>query len=128
MDRIIHFRLDLPLQSKPRPRCTRMGRAYNPPVYAEWKNQARDLLVAHWVEFELPTLEHFALELKMYGPGRSDPDNLAGAFLDAGLPCKKTGWRGCWRDDRVTVIHKLSIEWQRSKEQHWDATFTPTSL
>ena len=123
MDGLIQCRLGLPLQSKPRPRCTRLGRAYNPPAYAEWKHQARDLLVAHWVEFELPTLEAFELDLQLYGPGRSDPDNLAGAFLDAGLPDKKTGWRGGWRDDRVTVCKALAIRWHKSKQQHWDATF-----
>ena len=120
MDRVISLRLDLPLQSKPRPRCTRMGRAYNPPEYSEWKAKARDHLMAYWVDMDLPTLELYELELQLHGHGRSDPDNLAGAILDAGLPDKRTGWRGCWRDDRVTCCRRLTVQWEKSAVPHWD--------
>ena len=116
----INLRIELPLMSKARPRCTRGGHAYMPPRYMEWKRQARDQLMGFWVDMDLPTLEQFEFHVKAYGPGRSDPDNLIAAMLDAGLPDKKSDWRGCWRDDRVTVCPKLSFEWIRSRQQFWE--------
>ena len=116
--REIQFTLELPLMSKARPRFGQ-GRSYLPAKYREWKNNARDQLKAIWVEFELDTLEQFEMEVQAYGPGRCDADNLIGALLDSGLPDKKTGWRGAWKDDRVTVIPYLSFRWHRSKEEKW---------
>ena len=116
--REIQFTLELPLMSKARPRFGQ-GRSYLPAKYREWKNNARDQLKAIWVEFELDTLEQFEMEVQAYGPGRCDADNLIGALLDSGLPDKKTGWRGAWKDDRVTVIPYISFRWHRSKEEKW---------
>jgi len=116
--REIQFTLELPLMSKARPRFGQ-GRSYLPAKYREWKNNARDQLKAIWVEFELDTLEQFEMEVEAYGPGRCDADNLIGALLDSGLPDKKTGWRGAWKDDRVTVIPYISFRWHRSKEEKW---------
>ena len=120
----IKLRLDMPLMSKARPRCARGGHAYMPPNYREWKNQARDHLMAHWVDFDLPTLEQFTIHVEAHGPGRHDGDNLIAALLDAGLPDKKTGWRGCWKDDRVTVCPALSFRWCRDRYQFWDITIS----
>lgn len=122
---LIHLRLDLPLMSKARPRCARGGHAYMPPAYREWKDRARDHLMAHWVDFDLPTLEHFHIEVTAHGPGRHDGDNLIAALLDAGLPDKKTGWRGCWKDDRVTVIPYLVFRWERDRQMWWDVLISP---
>lgn len=112
------FRLDLELMSKARPRFGK-GHSYLPAPYRDWKNRARDQLKAVWVEYGLETLENFRLHVEAHGPGRSDADNLIGALLDAGLPDSRTGWRGAWRDDRVTVIPELSFKWVRSREQFW---------
>lgn len=113
------FRLDLPLMSKARPRFGK-GRSYLPAPYREWKNKARRLLRLFWEANDLETLEQFELHVEAHGPGRCDADNLIGSILDAGLPDKKTGFVGCWRDDRVTVIPFISFRWIRSKQQFWD--------
>lgn len=118
MVREIEFRLDLPLKSKARPRFGGK-RAFMPRDYVDWKNQARDHLKQFWVDFDLPTLEQFEMEVEAHGPGRCDADNLLGALLDSGIPDKKTGWAGAWKDDRVTVIPFVSLRWIRSKEQFW---------
>ena len=91
-----------------------------PKDYMEWKNQARDHLKQFWVDFDLPTLEQFECHVEAHGPGRCDADNLIGSLLDSGLPDKKTGWPGAWKDDRVTVIPYLTFRWIRDKEQYWD--------
>lgn len=112
--------LDLPLMSKARPRFGSKGsHAYLPSKYRDWKSQCRDRLKAIWVEFDLPTLDSFELEIEAHGPGRCDADNLLGSILDAGLPDKATGWRGCWRDDRVTVVPSVSLCWIQDKNQYW---------
>lgn len=117
--REIKFRLNMPLKSKARPRLGK-GRAFLPADYREWKNTTRDHLKQYWVDFDLETLSQFELHVEAHGPGRCDADNLIGALLDAGLPDKKTGWRGAWKDDRVTVIPFISFRWIRDKEQYWD--------
>lgn len=119
---LIQLRLDLPLMSKARPRCARGGHAYMPQPYREWKNQARDHLMQHWVDFDLPTLTHFTIDVVAHGPGRHDGDNLIAALLDAGLPDKSTGWRGCWKDDRVTVCPSLAFRWERDRQMWWDVS------
>ena len=123
-----HLRLDLPLMSKARPRCARGGHAYMPPAYMEWKARARDHLMQFWVDMDLPTLQHFEIEVTAHGPGRADGDNLVAAALEAGLPDKKTGWRGCWRDDRVTVCPVIIFRWQRSKRQFWEICVSTDTL
>lgn len=122
------LRLDLPLMSKARPRCAKGGHAYMPPAYMEWKARCRDHLMHYWVDMDLPTLTQMELHVKAYGHGRSDPDNLIAALLDAGLPDKKTGWRGCWRDDRVTVCPVISFQWFKSREQYWEVSVRDCTL
>ena len=115
----IFFRLDLPLMSKARPRLGR-GRAFLPPAYRAWKNQAREELRRIWEERGLETLQGFELRVEAHGPGRCDADNLIGALLDSGLPDKGTGWPGAWKDDRVTVVPFISFRWIRDRAQFWD--------
>ena len=121
MVREINFRIDAPLKSKARPRFGK-GRSYMPKEYMDWKELVREQLKQIWAEQELETLEQFELHVEGHGPGRNDGDNLIAAFMDCGLPCKKTGWPGAWRDDRVTVIPYLSFRWIRDKEQFWDVS------
>ena len=117
--REIKIRLDLPLMSRARPRFGK-GRSYLPASYRQWKQQARQLLRMFWEAHGLETLDQFELHVEAHGPGRCDADNLIGSILDAGLPDKTSGFRGCWRDDRVTVIPVISFRWVRSKQQFWD--------
>ena len=117
----IQFRIDAPLKSKARPRFGK-GRSFMPKDYMEWKELVRGQLKRIWAEQELETLEQFELEVVGHGPGRNDGDNLIAAFMDAGLPDKKTGWAGAWKDDRVTVIPFLSFRWIRDREQFWLVT------
>lgn len=120
----LQLTLPLPLMSKARPRFTRTGRTYLPEAYRAWRHQAQDLLKGHWLAFDLPTVCSGRVALTFYGPARHDLDNLVGAVLDAGLPDKATGWRGCWRDDRVGVFPALQAEWIRSRDQRIDLRIT----
>lgn len=117
----ISFRIDAPLKSKARPRFGK-GHSYMPKDYMEWKELVRSQLKEIWASQGLTTLEQFELEVTGHGPGRNDGDNLIAAFMDCGLPDKKTGWPGAWKDDRVTVIPYLSFRWVRDKEQFWLVT------
>ncbi|ACT65681.1 predicted protein [Cyanophage PSS2] len=117
---MIEVRLDMPLMSKARPRVAR-GRAYMPAPYVNWKKTAQVQLESLWTENDLPTYDKetpIKLSVQAHGPGRCDSDNLLGALLDAGLPVKQ-GWRGCWVDDRVTVIPWVCFEWVKNSEQFW---------
>ena len=119
---MIRFTLALPLMSKARPRAG-MGRVYTPAPYRAWKDRARGELSRIWAEQGLARVEGPArMVIRAYGPGRCDADNLAGALLDAGLPDRKSGWPGVWRDDRVTVFPSLTLEWERSKDERWEVT------
>ena len=120
----IRFRLDLPLMSKARPRFGQ-GRSYLPGPYRKWKDDARRLLRYFWETNGLETLTHFDLHVEAHGPGRCDADNLIGSLLDAGLPDKKSGWAGAWKDDRVTVVPYISFRWIRDKKQFWDVCIQP---
>ena len=116
-----HFRLNMPLMSKARPRFGQ-GRSYLPAKYREWKDAARECLKRIWETNELETLTQFEIHVEAHGPGRFDNDNLIGALLDSGIPDKKSGWAGAWKDDRVTVIPYLSIRWVRDQKQYWDVS------
>lgn len=99
-----------------------------PANYRDWQNIARDQLKALWLDFDLPLILEARFDAVFHGPGRADPDNLLGSVFDAGLPEKAkrtgTGWRGCWRDDRVTVFPRGSWEWSRSPAPRIDICLT----
>lgn len=116
---VILFRLDVPLMSKARPRFGN-GRSYMPSAYREWKDRTRKILRFFWEENNYPTLTNMELHVTAHGPGRADGDNLIGSLLDSGLPDKKTGFAGCWTDDRVTVIPVINFRWIRSKANFYD--------
>lgn len=122
----VSFRLDLPLVSKARPRFGK-GRSYLPAKYREWKLAATTRLKEVWQQLGLNTLNQFELHVEAHGPGRCDADNLIGALLDAGLPDKRSGWPGAWKDDRVTVVPSISFRWVRDREEFWDVSVTVIS-
>lgn len=115
-DYILEVRM--PLFSKARPRMTKSGHAYMPQAYRNAQEEMRRQLRDQW---PYPALEGpIALYIKMYGEGRLDADNAAGAALDAVGPSK--GRPGMiWVDDRVTVIPCMVIEWERAPkaESRW---------
>lgn len=115
----VRFRLDLPLMSKARPRFGQ-GRSYLPAPYRAWKDRARRLLRFFWETSQLPTLTQCEVHVVAHGPGRCDADNLIGALLDSMIPDKRSGFAGCIKDDRVTVVNHISFRWIRSKDQFWD--------
>jgi Holliday junction resolvase RusA-like endonuclease len=95
----------MPLFSKARPRLTRTGHAFMPPAYKLAQAEMRKLIREQW---EYGPLEGpVSLKLIVRGEGRGDTDNIAGAFMDAAQGI-------LWIDDRVSVIPKLSIEWQKA--------------
>lgn len=108
----------MPLFSKARPRLTKTGRAYMPQAYRDAQAEMHRQLREQWPH---PALEGpIALYVKMYGEGKCDPDNAAGALLDAVGPSKgKPGM--LWVDDRVTIIPCLVVEWERAPrtESRW---------
>jgi hypothetical protein len=58
--------------------------------------------------------------MKLYGEGRGDSDNIAGAALDAAGPSKQEPGI-LWEDDRVSVISTLIVEWEKvpKAESKW---------
>lgn len=98
--------------SKARPRLTRSGHAYMPASYKEAQSEMRRQLLEQWKEgpLEGPIL----LDIEVFGEGRGDTDNIAGAFMDSAQGIIFT-------DDRVSVIPKLIIEWHKAskKESRW---------
>ena len=50
-----------------------------------------------------------SLLLRVKGEGRGDTDNIAGAFMDAAQGI-------VFVDDRVNVIPRLAIEWQKASK------------
>jgi len=93
-----------------------------PPEYKQAQRQMREQLLQQWPgePFEGP----LALSLDVYGEGRGDADNIAGAFMDAAGPVKNGVGGILWNDDRVTIIPYLSIKWHKSKktESLWIAS------
>lgn len=99
--------LDYPLFSKARPRMTRNGHTYMPPAYKEAQYAIKEQLRKQW--FQPPLEGPVHLHLIVYGEGRGDTDNIAGAFMDSAHNI-------LFVDDRVTVIPVLSIEWHKARK------------
>jgi Holliday junction resolvase RusA-like endonuclease len=112
------LQVNMPLFSKARPRLTKTGHAFMPAAYRESQAEMRKQIIAQWAE---PPLEGpIALYMKLYGEGRGDSDNIAGAALDAAGPSKKEPGI-LWEDDRVSVISTLIVEWEKvpKAESKW---------
>jgi Holliday junction resolvase RusA-like endonuclease len=104
-----YLELDHPLFSKARPRMTRSGHTYMPAVYKEAQAAIRVQLRDQWGS--RPLIEGpVALHLEVWGEGRGDTDNIAGAFMDSAQGI-------VFADDRVTVIKALSIQWHKARKQ-----------
>ena len=60
-----------------------------------------------------------SLSLDVYGEGRGDADNIAGAFMDAAQGI-------LFVDDRVSIISRLTVKWQKAPktESLWLAGLT----
>ena len=96
-----------PLFSKARPRLTRSGHAYMPAAYKEAQGKMRRQIKEQWTEG--PLEGPISLLLRVKGEGRGDTDNIAGAFMDAAQGI-------VFVDDRVNVIPRLAIEWQKASK------------
>lgn len=96
-----------PLFSKARPRLTRTGHAFMPPAYKLAQAEMRKLIGQQWSKG--PLEGPVSLTLLVKGEGRGDTDNIAGAFMDAAQGI-------LWLDDRVSVIPRLSIEWEKASK------------
>lgn len=96
------------LFSKARPRVTRHG-TFMPKAY---KDNQKELLAKVKEQYDGPPLEGpLRVEMDLYGEGRADIDNVAGALMD-------TANGVLWTDDRVTVISELSVRWTKCKKEH----------
>jgi hypothetical protein len=107
--------LPVNLQPKARPRFLANGRPYTDEVYRAWIKNTRAILAEWWTRPPLQKGELVCLHITFLGPGRSDLDNLAGAVMDAGLPDPMADppWHGCWIDDRVTVLNRIDLRWEK---------------
>lgn len=107
-----HLVIKRPLFSKARPRLTRTGHAFMPPAYKLAQSEMRKQIRQQWDKG--PLEGPISLVIKVKGEGRGDADNIAGAFMDAAQGI-------VWMDDRVSVIPKLSIEWEKAPkaESEW---------
>jgi Holliday junction resolvase RusA-like endonuclease len=83
-----------------------------PPAYKQAQSEMRKQIRQQW--YQGPLEGPIELKILVKGEGRGDTDNIAGAFMD-------TAQGILWLDDRVSVIPKLSIEWQRAPktESEW---------
>ena len=99
--------LNYPLFSKARPRMTKSGHTYMPAAYKEAQHAIREQLKQQW---QMPPLQGpVALHMEVWGEGRGDTDNIAGAFMDS-------AHKIVFEDDRVTVIRALSIRWHKARK------------
>lgn len=99
--------IKMPLFSKARPRMTRSGHTYMASSYREAQAEMRKQISEQW---DRPPLDGpLTVSMDVYGEGRGDLDNIAGAFMDSGHNI-------LWNDDRVSVISELSIKWTKAKK------------
>ena len=97
------------LFSKARPRVTKTGRAFMP---SQYRNNQKELLEKIKEQYDGPPLEGpLRVEIDLYGEGRGDIDNIAGALFD-------TANKVLWTDDRVSIIPEISVRWTKAKKEH----------
>lgn len=102
-----------PLFSKARPRLTRSGHAYMPQTYRDSQAEMKRQITEQWGDRPMLT-GPVHLEMLVRGEGRGDLDNIAGAFMDSGHNI-------LWNEDRVSVIPRLTISWEKAskKDSEW---------
>jgi Holliday junction resolvase RusA-like endonuclease len=76
-----------------------------PAPYKAAQSEMRRQIKEQWTKG--PLEGPISVSIKAYGEGRGDTDNIAGAFLDAAQGI-------IFVDDRVSVIPRLSIEWEKA--------------
>lgn len=92
------------LFSKARPRVTKHG-TFMPVAY---KNNQKELLSKIKEQYNGPPLEGpLRVEMELFGEGRADIDNVAGALFD-------TANGVLWVDDRVSIIPELMVTWKKA--------------
>ena len=102
---MITLEIHHPLFAKARPRVTKTGHAFMPATYR--KNQ-KELLAKVKEQYDGPPLVGpIRVEMELYGEGRADIDNIAGALMD-------TVNKVLWMDDRVTIIPELLVTWKKA--------------
>jgi Holliday junction resolvase RusA-like endonuclease len=98
------YQLTGKITPKARPRLGN-GRAYLPANYRDWKEDAILQLLTQSRLLEPMTRAEVAIAIG--GKQTGDLDNIAGAILDALVQA------GVLLDDRISVVHKLSISHHR---------------
>jgi Holliday junction resolvase RusA-like endonuclease len=84
---------------------TKTAKAYNPPHYTAWKEEAKREFAEQW--FGKPTLNSCHMRIIICGEHHTkDPDNLAGAILDALVQGK------ILKDDKIRNIPDLRITYR----------------
>ena len=106
MDLILTLTIDQPIYSKARPRVTTRG-TFMPKSY---QDKRKAMLEAIKSQYQGPPLEGpLRVEIDVWGEGRSDTDNIAGALFDCANKI-------LWVDDRVKIIPELSVRWCKAKK------------
>jgi Holliday junction resolvase RusA-like endonuclease len=98
------YQLTGKITPKARPRLGQ-GRAYLPQNYRDWKEDAIVQLITQSLPAQPMTRAEVAIAIG--GKQTGDLDNIAGAILDALVQA------GVLLDDRISVVHKLSISHHR---------------
>lgn len=79
---------------------------------AAYKKNQKELLAKVKEQYDGPPLEGpLRVEMELYGEGRADIDNVAGALMD-------TANGVLWVDDRISIIPELSVRWTKCKKEH----------
>lgn len=78
-----------------------------PQAYRDSQAEMRRQLASQWTDE--PLTGPMALYLRVYGEGRGDTDNIAGAIMDAANGI-------LWTDDRVSIISTLVVEWVKASK------------
>ncbi|MGA1710405.1 MAG: RusA family crossover junction endodeoxyribonuclease [bacterium] len=112
------LRIKMPLFSKARPRMTRSGHVYMASSYRALQAEMKKQLLAQWQD-EPPLEGPLCVEMVLKGEARGDLDNIAGAFMDSGHNI-------LWMDDRVSIISKLQVSWEKAskKDSEWFVSIT----
>jgi Holliday junction resolvase RusA-like endonuclease len=75
---------------------------------ASYKRNQKELLAKVREQYDGPPLEGpIRVEMELYGEGRADIDNVAGALMD-------TVNKVLWVDDRISIIPELLVTWKKA--------------
>ncbi|MEJ2510247.1 MAG: RusA family crossover junction endodeoxyribonuclease [Anaerolineales bacterium] len=113
------FSIKYPLFSKARPRLTKTGHAYMPPVYKNHQRNLREKIRKGWGDKPIMQ-DAISLELVLHGESRGDVDNIDGAFMDAAQGI-------IYVDDNCQYVSRLTVEWYQARkiDSCWHVTVAP---